>query len=315
MMFGRGGACAVRGAAAVAAMKSRRVWATGWILYHGRQVLPLTLGLLIVCGSSEVLIVDTANENRVVWRWRAADRPELPAEVRPLFKYTADCKPVNGGRHIIVASSSDGVALVERATGRVEAWASVPNAHSADVLADGRIVVASSSRGRSGDHLVVFAPGMPMKELRRIFLYSAHGVVWDPQRDTVWAVGIDSLNAYDSKTWAVRGEWRLPDPRGHDLYPVPGSPALAVTTSNICLLFDRDRKAFEPHPLIGLKPRVKSYSQDGKGRIAFVQSIGDSWWGTRIGLLNPDGEVSIGEMKLYKARWLTTGEARLPSVP
>src|SRR6187402_658339 len=122
-------------------MKSRRVCATRRILYHGRQVL-------IVCGSDEVCILGTS------WRWKAS-------EMKPLFRYTADCKPVNGGGHILIASSSDGVALVERASGRVEACASVPNAHSAEVLPDGRIVVASSNRGVAGDRLIVFEQGMP----------------------------------------------------------------------------------------------------------------------------------------------------------
>ena len=119
-------------------MKPRRVCATAWILYHGRQVL-------IVCGSDEVFILGTS------WRWRAADREDLPPEMKPLFRYTAECKPVNGGRHILFASSSDGVALVERATGRVKSYATVPNAHSAELLPHGHIVVASSNRGVAGD--------------------------------------------------------------------------------------------------------------------------------------------------------------------
>ena len=259
---------------------------------------------LIVCGSDEVRILDTTDRNRVVWRWRAADCQELPPEIRPQFKYTAECKPVNRGEQILIASSSDGVALVNRSDGRVLACATVPNAHSADLLPDGRVVVASSSRGIVGDQLTVFRQGIPMTVERRLPLPGGHGVVWDAQRSTLWALSRSTIRAYDISDWRMTGEWRLPEPGGHDLYPVPVSAALTLTTNNKCWLFDRDDGTFHLHPLIGLAGGVKSIAQHTSGRTVYVRAEPGGWWSMRLRFLNPQGEAAINSMMLYKARWV-----------
>jgi hypothetical protein len=233
--------------------------------------------------------------------------------MRPLFKYTAECKPVHGGSHILIASSSDGVALVERATGRVEDFASVPNAHSAELLPDGRIVVASSSRGVAGDRLLVFHRGMPMTVVRQIPMPAAHGVVWDGIRQTLWALSGSFVRAYSINDWKIEGEWPLPDAGGHDMYPVPGSAALSVTTNSKCWLFDRDKKEFDAHPALADVAKVKSVAHASDGRVAYVQAdAGRGWWSTRIRFLNPARQVDFGDTRLYKARWLIPGEAPLP---
>ena len=88
---------------------------------------------LITCGRDKVLILDLNARDAVgtpktIWSWRAADRAELPADVRVLFRSTDDCKPVDGGRRILITSSSGGVALVERANGAVVFYGRAVNA-------------------------------------------------------------------------------------------------------------------------------------------------------------------------------------------
>jgi hypothetical protein len=69
---------------------------------------------LIVCGCDEVFILDGAKlaKGEVVrtWRWTVATCPNLPADLRPAFRTTDECKPVDGGRRILVTSSSGGIA-------------------------------------------------------------------------------------------------------------------------------------------------------------------------------------------------------------
>src|SRR5215211_3031723 len=104
---------------------------------------------LIVCGWDEVFILDVeakpaGKNDRRVWTWRAQDRPELPDEFKPLFRTTDECKPDEDGGRILNTSSGSGVALVNRADGRVLFHARVLNAHSAELLPGNRVAVAAS---------------------------------------------------------------------------------------------------------------------------------------------------------------------------
>src|SRR5262249_49352827 len=138
---------------------------------------------LITCGREKVLILDlnardAGGTPRTIWSWRAADRAELPPDVRALFRTTDDCKPVDGGRRILItASRGGGVALVERANGAVVFYGRAVNAHSADLLPNGRIAVAAShdARENKGDALVLFDVKQADRELWRTELPVAHG--------------------------------------------------------------------------------------------------------------------------------------------
>ncbi len=105
---------------------------------------------LILCGDVEVYVLDLKAGGKKVWSWRAADHPEIPEVVRKQFRTTDDCKPVEGGSKILITSSGGGVALVERAGGRVLFWASVKDAHSTEMLPRNRVLMA----GADGNRLV-----------------------------------------------------------------------------------------------------------------------------------------------------------------
>src|SRR5688572_21229990 len=180
---------------------------------------------LIVCGWDEVFILalgeGPAPGYRKVWSWRAADSPEIAADMRPSFRTTDDCKPVDG-RRILISSSGGAVALIDRQTRRAAFVARVTNAHSIEMLPGGRIAAAASvSTAESGNRIVVFdAAG---KELASDELRSAHGVVWDESRGVLWALGGDELRAYSvgapggsvgSMSFDRRFEIALPDRGG-----------------------------------------------------------------------------------------------------
>ena len=137
---------------------------------------------LIVCGWDEVFILalgeGPAPTHRKVWSWRAADSPEIATEMRPMFRTTDDCKPIDGGRRILISSSGGAVALIDRQTRRASFVARVTNAHSIEMLPGGRIAAAASvSTAGSGNRIVIFDAGG--KELAADELRSAHGLVWD----------------------------------------------------------------------------------------------------------------------------------------
>jgi hypothetical protein len=276
---------------------------------------------LILCGGDEVYILDLATEDdgrpEKVWSWRAKDRPELPGHLQGVeFAGTDECKPVDGGRKILITSSGSGVALVDRQTGEALFWAVAENAHSADMLPGDRIAVATSGHEmaappRNPNRLIIYDAKTSEKELYSTELPYGHGVVWDEQRQLVWALSGRDVRAYRLVEWETDhpslefiAVVDLPEGGGHDLYPLPHSPLMTVTTVSHCWLFDRDKRSFRLHPQLGEAGYVKSISVNPvTGQIAYVQSEGENWWAERVRLLDAAGELHRPGERVYKARW------------
>ncbi len=262
---------------------------------------------LILAGGNEVFIVDAAKAEAgvidKVWRWCGEDAPDLPEEARKEFHHLDECKPVENGAKILVCASNGGCALIERETKRILWRAWVRNAHSLALLPNNRVVVASSL---SGDHLEVFDLSGVMTPVFKTPLHSAHGVVWDEQRQCLWALGFDELRAYTLEDWEsdkpalkLKSTHPLPDKDGHDLRPVPGSNELVITTENSVQLFDRDKAVFKPHPVLGGEAKAKSTDiHPATGRVVL------SNWDSVIRLYNPEGQIQFKDARPYKARWL-----------
>ena len=62
----------------------------------------------------------------------------------------------------------------------------------------------------------------------------------------------------------------LPERGGHDLYPVPRTNFLSVSTESGCWLFDRESFSFEPHPVLADSSRVKSLAVHPLTRPSFL---------------------------------------------
>jgi hypothetical protein len=268
---------------------------------------------LVVCGWDEVFILalgpGTPPSARKVWSWRAAEAADIPAELHPAFRTTDDCKPVDGGRQILISSSGGAIALVDRDTRRSSFYARVTNAHSIEMLPGGRVAAAASvSNGPTGNRIVVFdAAGG--RELAADELRSAHGVVWDGSRGVLWALGGDALRHYRIGATTTRlertFEIALPDGGGHDLVAIPNSPRLFVSTLRHAWYFDRDRLQFSPHETLADAANVKSYHVHPRTeRVVYVQAEGKDWWAEHLHFQRPDGTLRLAGERLYKARWI-----------
>ena len=270
---------------------------------------------LLVCGWDEVFVLalgeGPAPAHRKVWSWRAADSPEIPPDMHALFRTTDDCKPVDGGRKVLISSSGGAVALVDRATRRASFFARVTNAHSIEMLPGQRIAAAASvSTAGTGNRLVIFDAATG-KELASDELRSAHGAVWDEARSVLWALGGDVLRAYT--VGAAGGstkldrtfEIALPTEGGHDLVAIPGSSRLFLSTVRRCFYFDRERRQFSPHDALGDRPNIKSYDIHPRtGRVVYIQAEGRNWWAEHLHFQHPDGTLRLPGEHLYKARWV-----------
>lgn len=272
---------------------------------------PASAQSLLACGWDEVFVLDVAGTPTRTWRWKAAEAPELPEAYRSKFRTTDDCKPVDGDR-VLVTASSDGAALIDRATRRVVWWASCGNAHSAELLPGDRIVLACSVREQTGNRLALFDAATPERELFSTELVSAHGVVWDAARERLWALGLRELRSYRLKDWTSASpsleldmRYALPDEGGHELSAVPGTAHLIVSTHAGVWRFDRDLRTFVPDPdLRGLHDVKSAVIHPTTRRLAYTQAETPEWWTSRIRFARPAGELALPGERLYKVRWL-----------
>lgn len=266
--------------------------------------------LITICGADEIYQIDPkASPVTKLWSWRAKARPEIPEALKGSFATTDECKPVDGGKRMLVCSSGGGCALLEMPSGKALWWAKVPNAHSIEILPGGSIAVASSV-GANGNKIVFFDSAVPEKPVAEVPLPSAHGVVWDEERTGLWALGFEELLFLQMKkgdaplSFQPKARYALPDEDGHDLRAVPHSPDLVLSTHGHVWRFHRDKGEFRPDS--ELKDRVETKSIDihpKTGRVLVVQASGENWWTNFVELLNPAAKITLEKERIYKARW------------
>jgi len=271
---------------------------------------------LVLCGWDEVFIIDTGDKNQQrpvkLWSWKAQDSSDLPQRLTGLFETTDECKVVDGGRKILITASSGGIALVEVKSKKVLFYAVAANAHSAEILPGNRVAVAVSS-APDGNRLILYDLSSPEKELFSDSLPWGHGVIWDKERQVLWALAGDDIRAYRLKDWNSRRPAlervvtvKLPEEMGHDLYPLPHTNKLLVTTTNYVWLFDRDKKTFQKYEAIDNTLHIKSVCVNPvTGRLAYIRADEGQWWSEKIRFLNPESVFFIPGEHFYKARWFT----------
>ena len=121
------------------------------------------------------------------------------------------------------------------------------NAHAIELLPNGCIAVACSSGNRLRVYSARTEDDDSYTELK--FL-DAHGLLWDPSLNVLWAVGMDKLTAFslegdvEETTLKEEKQYRtsLPNIYGHDIMPVYGDPDKLWVTAVHPYLFDKKTK-------------------------------------------------------------------------
>lgn len=127
------------------------------------------------------------------------------------------------------------------------------NAHGIELLPNDVLAVASSSGNEVRFFDIDDATGHTYV---KVTLEDAHGVLWDPQNEVVWALGKTKLTAYKvtkangtvSVTEDTGRSINLPSEYGHDIAPYYGdTDKLWVTTSSGVYIYKKSAKAFTEH--------------------------------------------------------------------
>ncbi|MEG3125924.1 DUF6528 family protein [Sphingomonas sp. GB1N7] len=272
--------------------------------------------LLYACGDDQVreYAVDSGDKAKEVWRWTAAQATDLPASYREtLLTRIDECKPVDGDRAILATSSTGGVVLIDRRTGKVRFRATAPMAHSADLLPNGRIAVALSIHA-AGDRLEVYDIARSEWPLFHLDLPSGHGVVWDATRATLFALSRDHLQTFALKDWNSAApslvethRYDLPGERdGHDLSHDAATGDYIVTTAESVWRFDPESGTFAAFAPLAALPRAKAVSLTQR-RMAWVQAE-ESWWAHGFTVAGRTGGAAMRTetpgLHLYKVRWV-----------
>jgi hypothetical protein len=269
---------------------------------------------LLLCGWDEVFMIDTTNaangKVEKIWSWRAVAAKGMPVDLTNTFRSTDDCKPVDGGTKILISSSSGGCALVNYPSGNVLWSARVPNAHSIEVLPSERVVVASSVHAE-GNRLVLFDLSQAGTPVFDTPLRSAHGVIWDDERECLWALGFDELRSYSRADWrskkprlVLKAAHKLPDTGGHELQAIPNSNDLLLTVHDHVYLFDRETGVFRKHSDAGDIRNVKCATVSPVTRtMLIIHGNGTNWWNESFLLSTPRQQIRLPGEKLYKGRW------------
>ena len=105
---------------------------------------------VVACGDTDLYIVDASKSTEdslaVLWHWNVFESyGQVTDDIRHKIRVLDDCKPVDGGEHLLLTSSAGGTLLLDIATKKCLFYASTPMAHSADKLPGDRIAVANST--------------------------------------------------------------------------------------------------------------------------------------------------------------------------
>ncbi len=193
---------------------------------------------LYVCGDNMVYLIDPelANESgykeAVLWSWDAKDAAEKIGITAANAIRLDDCKPIDMGKKLLMTSSKGYCVLLDVKTKDVLFYCNyAPNAHSAEILPNNRLVVACSESTQNGKEvgqkLLLYDIAQSNKIIQEVPCANAHGVVWSEKYQRLYALGYDSkgfIDVYKLTGWETASpklsfEKRINTPTGgtHDL--------------------------------------------------------------------------------------------------
>ena len=243
-----------------------------------KRGLALLLVLLLCCGMAGaeealytvegnpemyVAVTDQLGNRVLVYRLEKGKEPEQVFSWKPSkqdgygnaawYEFPDDVRlrrHPETGELVFLTCSAEMLAMVKYPSGE-RVWSTHIerdcNAHAIELLPNGCIAVA----GSSGNILRVYSARTPDDDRYTEMKYlDAHGLLWDPERNVLWAVGMDKLTAFtlegtpEETTLKEDRKYRtsLPNIYGHDIMPVYGDSDKLWVTAIHPYLYDKTTK-------------------------------------------------------------------------
>jgi hypothetical protein len=271
-------------------------------------------------GDPKILVMDlsqqdwsSANPKALLWSWRPAESGidttsfGLPTEIK-LRTVSAW-----GKSKWMAISDSYGFMGVVSYPGKEKKWyvnaGRQSNVHGIEILPNGNVAAAASNGGWV--RVYTASQGTGSSAYAQFDLPNAHNVLWDPQRQVLWAVGGRQLlqlkveGTDGTPTLRLVNSTPLPTNDGHDLSPVYGdADMLYVTTVKQVYLFHKNNNSFK---LLQDIPNIKSINrQASTGQIIETSPHAsckeDGWCTNVVDLLSPSGTRERPTAAVYRAR-------------
>ncbi len=227
-------------------------------------------------------------EDNVVWSFRPTGNEGKTANSMSGAKFRTGT--VFGD--VVLMCASGGYASMVTYPEKKVIWQvakSGTNPHSIEILPDGNLVVASSTGATVRLYHtaeLLQDPDAAVSTGVDYELKGAHGVLWDPKYQCLWAVGDDELVAYTlsgtgKSLQLVLDETRgrkLPAGGGHDLSADFSDPDhLWVTVNSKVLHFNKAQNAFEKdfeNSVFLSRPAVKGFGNNLNGHFFYCYPNG-----------------------------------------
>ena len=252
--------------------------------------------------SQRILMYDILDMEHPVWEWSTE-----PGRLGYASGLKFRCHK-EYGNVVLVCDSRGFAAMIRYSDGELlwKTWVK-GNLHSIELLPDGQIALAAST----GGFLRIYSDEDTFIETG---LKEAHGVLYDPERKTLWGLGEHTLAEYDPKTLRQIGQiydFGQGIGCGHDLAPYYGNKdLLLVTTEGGVWVYNKKENCFmEDHPIT---KRIATENVKGIGNTPYTNQVFyvfqngalNSWNTDEIWLLNDKEKTMISKQNhiYYKIR-------------
>lgn len=267
-------------------------------------------------GNSHLEVYDVSDgkldESSLVWSYKMPYYNIAGTKLRNSEKYGDVALAVCGSGYGCMISYPEGKLLW-----RTEAAANNP--HSIELMPCGVIAIASSSGGEI--RFFTTDKNISRSASASVALEDAHGVLWDEEKEVLWAIGRTVLTAYrvtlDGSKVTVTEDTSLratiPSDYAHDLAPVYGNKdALWITTGSHVYIFNKTAKTFSTdyagHASLD-RSGIKGVGSFDDGSIVFIYADGafKSWTSQSAYILRTDNSMKCATLKsadghFYKIR-------------
>jgi hypothetical protein len=254
-----------------------------------------------------------ANPKAVVWSWRPTE-----SDIDPMgFGLPTEIKlrtvPAWGKGQWMAISDSYGFMGVVSYPGKKKKWSlnagKLSNVHGIEILPGGNVAAAASNGGWV--RVYTASQGATSSTYTQFDIPDAHNVLWDPQRQVLWAVGGKQLVQLKVEGTDATPSLRLiattplPTNGGHDLSPFYGDlDTLYVTTAKQVYLFHKSSDTFT---LLQDTPNIKSINRQPATEQVIETSPHascdeDSWCTNIVDLICPAGIRNRPNAAVYRAR-------------